>query len=73
MNHFFSFTKVTLFISASLLFFTSSCGSNSKNGSKDSEKVEGNITISGAFALYPLVNVWAEEFRKQYPDVKFNI
>lgn len=35
--------------------------------------MEGKITLSGAFALYPLANVWAEEFRKEYPDVKFNI
>ena len=29
--------------------------------------------MSGAFALYPLANVWAQEFNKEYPDVKFNI
>ncbi|MFL9845921.1 PstS family phosphate ABC transporter substrate-binding protein [Flavobacterium rhizosphaerae] len=36
-------------------------------------KIEGTITMSGAFALYPLANIWAEEFRKEYPDVKFNV
>src|SRR5690606_8561277 len=38
-----------------------------------SGKLSGSISMSGAFALYPLANVWAEEFRKLHPDVKFNI
>ena len=29
--------------------------------------------MSGAFALYPLANKWAEEFQKIHPDVRFNI
>ena len=50
------------------------CG-NSKNGSlkNDSTAVQGTISMSGAFALYPLANKWAEEFNKIYPDVRFNI
>jgi phosphate transport system substrate-binding protein len=47
------------------------CGKESNSG--NSGKVEGKITISGAFALYPLTNVWASEFRKEYPDVRINI
>jgi phosphate transport system substrate-binding protein len=35
--------------------------------------MEGTISLSGAFALYPLANKWAEEFKKTYPDVRFNI
>ena len=48
-------------------------------GKKDSTtdgasgKLEGTISLSGAFALYPLANKWAEEFNKTYPDVRFNI
>ena len=37
------------------------------------EKVEGKITLSGAFALYPLAVQWAEEFKKIYPNVKIDI
>ena len=29
--------------------------------------------MSGAFALYPLANKWAEEFTKIHPEVRFNI
>jgi len=36
-------------------------------------QVKGNVTISGAFALYPLVVKWAEEFKKNNPGVKIDI
>ncbi|MBK8847096.1 MAG: extracellular solute-binding protein [Bacteroidetes bacterium] len=35
--------------------------------------VTGNITISGAFALYPVTVKWAEEFKKLNPGVKIDI
>lgn len=31
------------------------------------------ISVSGAFALYPLVVMWSEEFKKAHPHVRFNI
>jgi len=34
---------------------------------------EKKITISGAFALYPLVVQWAEEYQKIHPDVRIDI
>jgi phosphate transport system substrate-binding protein len=37
------------------------------------EKSSGQISISGAFALYPMVIRWADEYRKIYPDVRFDI
>ena len=37
------------------------------------DDLKGNISISGAFALYPLTVKWAEEFRKIHPGVKFDI
>ena len=36
-------------------------------------EVEGVITISGAWALYPMVVRWAEEFQKLHPRVNFDI
>jgi len=36
-------------------------------------KLQGTITISGAWALYPMVMKWSEEFRKLHPDVRFDI
>jgi phosphate transport system substrate-binding protein len=37
------------------------------------EKLSGQISISGAFALYPMTVKWAEEFRKIYPAVRIDI
>jgi phosphate transport system substrate-binding protein len=36
-------------------------------------KLEGRISISGAFALYPMAIKWAEEFKKINPGVKIDI
>ena len=35
--------------------------------------MKGEIQLSGAFALYPMVVRWAEEFRKIYPGVRIDI
>jgi phosphate transport system substrate-binding protein len=45
----------------------------SKKGNSGGSGTKGTISLSGAFALYPLANKWAEEFSKIYPDVRFNI
>ncbi len=37
------------------------------------DTLEGTITVSGAFALYPMMTRWAEEFRKAHPRVQFDI
>lgn len=37
------------------------------------DKLSGQISISGAFALYPMTIKWAEEFRKINPDVRIDI
>jgi phosphate transport system substrate-binding protein len=48
------------------------CGNRSSDQRKDGE-LRGNISISGAFALYPLTVKWAEEFQKIYPGVRIDI
>ncbi len=37
------------------------------------ESLSGIISISGAFALYPMMTVWADEFSNIHPDVQFDI
>jgi len=37
------------------------------------DDLEGTISISGAFALYPITVKWASEFKKLHPKVVFNI
>ena len=35
--------------------------------------LEGTVSISGAWALYPMTVKWAEEFQKIYPKIKLDI
>jgi phosphate transport system substrate-binding protein len=37
------------------------------------QKINGKITISGAFALYPMMVKWAEEFKKVQPGIKIDV
>ncbi|MEZ5071030.1 MAG: substrate-binding domain-containing protein [Bacteroidales bacterium] len=37
------------------------------------KKKESTISISGAFALYPLVIQWSEVYAEEHPGVRFNI
>ncbi len=37
------------------------------------QPLTGTINISGAFALYPMMTVWAAEFTKLNPGVQFNV
>ncbi len=34
---------------------------------------DNTVTISGAFALYPMVIRWSEEYKKENPDITFEI
>ncbi len=63
---------LNVFIFASFLILVSSCGRNNKSQSNGSG-LSGTISISGAFALYPITVKWANEFKKIHPDVTFNI
>src|SRR5215470_9573002 len=61
-----------LMVSFLLLAFTS-CGQKKQAEKIPSDKLSGKIQISGAFALYPMVVKWAEEFKKLHPNVSFDI
>ncbi|NIN65541.1 MAG: phosphate ABC transporter substrate-binding protein [Anaerolineae bacterium] len=36
-------------------------------------EVQGTIKVSGAWALYPMMVTWAEEFQKTYPRVRVDV
>ncbi|MCB2221681.1 MAG: PstS family phosphate ABC transporter substrate-binding protein [Bacteroidetes bacterium] len=57
-------TKINLLILIPLIL-VSACVSK--------EQKEKTISISGAFALYPLVVQWSEVYKKEHPEVRFNI
>jgi phosphate transport system substrate-binding protein len=69
-------------------FLLSACGSEATNvptsvpaqtqaqgstSAPTTEQLSGNITVSGAFALYPMMTVWATEFTKVHPNVQFDV
>ncbi len=57
-----------------LLTLTAGCGQPTSNQPASVEgQMEGTITISGAWALYPLMVRWGEEFQKLHPNVRFDI
>lgn len=61
-----SFTILSL-----LVLSLAACGGASQPASPD--EPQGNIAISGAFALYPLMQRWVEEYGKLNPGVTFDV
>lgn len=49
------------------------CSPKTSNNYNIKTGYSGNISISGAFALYPIVVLWSEDFKKEHPNVRFNI
>jgi phosphate transport system substrate-binding protein len=67
----FVFTLIALLVSA--------CGKTAPatqpqgQSTQQPDTLKGTIAISGAFALYPMMTRWAEEFQKIHPNVQFDI
>jgi phosphate transport system substrate-binding protein len=66
------FRSFSLLVSIPLIVICSACNSP-EGGINKKGNLQGTISISGAFALYPMTVKWAEEFRKTYPDVRIDI
>jgi len=49
------------------------CAPKNTSGWDPEKGLQGTLSISGAFALYPLVVMWSEQFRELHPHVRFNI
>jgi phosphate transport system substrate-binding protein len=56
-----------------LLLSTTASPKHNPDGTPDDGVTTVSISFSGAFALYPLVQVWAEEYNKTHPDIRFDI
>ncbi len=48
------------------------CGQGAE-GSAEAEGREGTIAVSGAFALYPMMIRWGEEYHQLHPEITFDI
>ena len=57
-------------LTASLLMLS---GCSQKSATAVPEGRSGRITVSGAWALYPMVVKWAEEYKKIHPAVRIDI
>ena len=66
------FAAVFIILIAVLLFFMLG-GKSTYVKKTDASGLEGNIRVSGAFALYPMMVKWAEEFNKIHPNVKIDV
>jgi len=54
-----------------VLLLSVSCNNATKK--QNPTDLQGNISISGAFAMYPLTVKWAEEFKKLHPKVTVDV
>lgn len=64
--------NVSIIIITALIVVLAGC-KPSNNKLSGSSELTGYISLSGAFALYPIVVMWADEFRKENPGVKIDI
>ena len=73
-------SSCTLFSAAAVCaLLLSACGGPTAPGvsttvdGQNSATLRGTIAVSGAFALYPMMTVWADEFTKLHPEVQFDV
>lgn len=56
-----------------LLLFSLLLGGCGKKPAAKAGDLQGNITVSGAFALYPLMLRWADAFSQRHPGVTIDV
>jgi len=74
MKKYNSLTIFLLLFTITLALALTGCNNSGSDREKEgNDNLKGKITISGAFALYPMTVRWAEEFQKLHPRVKVNV
>ncbi len=63
------FLVILVFISTLL----AACGTPQPQLQGSSPSQQGTIAVSGAFALYPMMVTWAEEYQKLHPGVRIDV
>ncbi len=64
-------TKILILLTILGLLATGCSQSTSR--AQEESALQGTVTVSGAWALYPMMVRWGEEFQKLHPGVKFDI
>ncbi|MDR0744317.1 MAG: substrate-binding domain-containing protein [Tannerella sp.] len=65
-----------IIISIITIIIVGGCGGATKRQTAtdgNGDGLSGSIQLSGAFALYPMVIKWSEEFRKLHPNVQIDV
>jgi phosphate transport system substrate-binding protein len=68
-----SFFNRFLVISIFASLLLPACGGTQAQPQAASQAQKGTIAISGAFALYPMMVTWAEEYQKLHPEVRIDV
>ena len=73
-----TFTWLSLFLVMAVTLSACGMAGSAESTSAESEalassELSGTLSISGAFALYPMMTIWAEEFSKIHPNVQFDV
>ncbi len=65
---------LSIALTVALLTGIAGCGpAASPEPASPGSSLEGTVVVSGAWALYPLMVRWSEEFQKLHPAVRFDI
>jgi phosphate transport system substrate-binding protein len=62
-----------IMLASLLILATLASGCGARSIAQSDSELQGKVTISGAWALYPLMVRWGEEFQSIHPGVKFDI
>jgi phosphate transport system substrate-binding protein len=63
----------SLTVALILVSLLPACGPASTSAPTGGTELEGTIKVSGAWALYPMIVRWAEEFQKTNPKVRIDV
>ncbi|HET6225820.1 MAG TPA: substrate-binding domain-containing protein [Bacteroidia bacterium] len=64
---------VSILLIVSMVWIVFNSNKRMKTNVPPADDLKGNITITGAFALYPLAVKWAGEFKKIHPNVRIDV
>jgi phosphate transport system substrate-binding protein len=77
MQHKIGYIGLTLGLSLFLIMTSNSLGQEKKgmpeSPPRTTSELQGTIRVSGAWALYPMMVKWGEEFKKVHPKVRVDI
>jgi phosphate transport system substrate-binding protein len=67
------FSKLLTVVVLSLVLVLAACGGAGSATEAPAEAVEAQtLTVSGAFALFPMMTVWGEQYALANPNVRFD-